>query len=75
MNDPEETMSTVVGICASCANLFMCEGADEDDEGDVIIKMVCLVLNEEVDIRIAKCSHFVRREEEGQNLFLTNPYG
>ena len=74
MESPETTMSEVIGICASCANLFMCEGADEDDEGDVIFKMVCLVLNEEVDVRIAKCSHFVNREEETVDLFTSNPY-
>jgi len=63
MENVEETMGHVIGICSSCANLFMCEGAEEDENENVIIRLICLVINEEVDTPIANCSHFVDREE------------
>ena len=72
MENPETIMAEVIGICSSCANLFMCAAADEDDEGDVIMRMICLVINEEVDVRIAKCSHYIDREETP--IFFNNPY-
>jgi len=72
MENTEEIMENVVGICATCQNLFMCEGSEEDEEGNVIIEIVCLVLNKEVDTPIAKCSHFVDRYEEP--VFFNDPF-
>ncbi len=82
MENTETIMAEVVGICSSCENFFMCESyerdiitEEEEIEEDVsTIRMVCLILGEEIDVRIKFCTHFIDREDETPTFFSRDPY-